>query len=582
MKLIQFQIKNYRNIIDSGVVPIGQIAAIVGQNECGKSNLLEALNKLNPFQPEKYSLGTDWPIDRWSEQDATAIVCTAEFEIEQPDLEKLMAAAPPKEPRGGSLNQPVMVTVKKGYENKPHFEWNQVITGILDDEKANAWVAANMPKCVYMDDYATFEGRAELDALITKIDQHGLKSLDEREKTILITLELAALKLKDLHAKSGGSETRSLRGFDTSAASRHLTQQFKHKWRQKAVKFNIRVDGPTMDILVEDQGLEAFIPLDQRSRGFQWYVSFIWRFTYASKGQFANCILLLDEPGVHLHHEGHRDLVDFFKALAETNQLIYTTHLSTMLDMGAPEALKIMEVKDHHASVRNSMVSAQRVPMMVIEQALGLAAGMSGLLGARKNLVVEGVTDVLVLHKLSGVLQKASRASLRDDLYLIPARGASKTPMYAGFMMGNQIPAAVLLDSDKAGEEARKKIGELKVLATNDAAVSVPKVLMLGKVVDSTVIEIEDLFPLDFYLGCINEAYGTNLKESDLPQDGNASAAARIEVTLKAKGRATELDKELVAGVLQRRFQGMQKLDDLPAGTSDKAGKLIAAINAAF
>lgn len=582
MKLLDFQIKNYRNIVDSGVVPVGRIAVLVGQNECGKSNLLEALYKLNPFQDTPYSLSTDWPIDLWAEQDPKAIVCTANFEIEPADMEKLLAAAPPTEQRGGGLTPPVMVKLTKGYENKLSIEWNQIITGILDDAKATAWVTANMPKCVYMDDYAMFEGRAELDQLITKIDkQGGEKALNEREKTILITLELAALKLRDLHNKSGASDSRTLRGFDTSAASRHLTMQFKHKWRQKAVKFNIRVDGPTMDILVEDQGLEAFIPLLQRSRGFQWYVSFIWRFTYASKGEFANCILLLDEPGVHLHHEGHKDLLDFFNALAETNQVIYTTHLSTMLDLGRPECLKIMEVRDHHASVRNSMVSAQRVPMMVIEQALGLAAGMSGLLGARKNLVVEGITDMLIIHKLAGVLAKSS-GGLRDDVYLIPAKGASKTPMYAGFMMGNQIPAAILLDSDKAGDEARKKIAELKVVTANDAAVVVPKVLMLGKAIDSSVIEIEDAFPLSFYLDCVNEAYGTNLKEADLPQDGNTSAATRIEAALKVKGRAKELDKELVAAVLQKRFHSMHKKEDLPPGTAEKAAKLIAAINTAF
>jgi energy-coupling factor transporter ATP-binding protein EcfA2 len=588
LKLLDFQITNYRNILDSGIVPVGKIAALVGQNECGKSNLLEALYKLNPFQPANYNLSSDWPIDRWAEQDPSAMVCAARFEIEDADLEKLFSAAPPVEPRTASLARPLLVTVRKGYSNKLDCEWNQVITGILDDSKANAWVQMNMPKCVYMDDYATFEGRAELDQLITKIDQNGgdgrgEAALNERERTILITLQLAALKLRDLHGKSGAPQNRSIRGFDTSAASRHLTQQFKQKWRQKAVKFNIRVDGPTLDILVEDQGLEAFIPLQQRSRGFQWYVSFIWRFTYASRGQFANCILLLDEPGVHLHHEGHRDLIEFFNSLTETNQLIFTTHLSTMLDLGQPEAIKIVEVRDHHASVRNSMVSSQRVPMMVIEQALGLSAGMSGLLGARKNVVVEGITDVLVIHKLAGVIEKSGGQGIRDDVYLIPAKGASKTPMYAGFMMGNRIPSAILLDSDEAGEEARKKIGELRVLGTDDTTVPIPKVLMLGKVMgDSAVVEIEDVFPLGFYIDCVNEAYGTNLREADLPEVGNTSAAARIESALKAKGRATALDKELIAAVLQRRFQSMHVKDDLPPGTENKAAKLIAAINAAF
>jgi hypothetical protein len=96
------------------------------------------------------------------------------------------------------------------------------------------------------------------------------------------------------------------------------------------------------------------------------------------------------------------------------------------------------------------------------------------------------------------------------------------------------------------------------------------------------VFEIEDLFPLTFYLDVVNEAYGTNLKEADVPDTAGTSAASRIEAALKAKGRATELDKELVAAALQRRFQTLHKKEDLPTGTAEKAAKLVGAINSAF
>lgn len=42
---------------------------------------------------------------------------------------------------------------------------------------------------------------------------------------------------------------------------------------------------------------------------------------------------------------------------------------------------------------------------------------------------------------------------------------------------------------------------------------------MLGKAVGSTNAEfaIEDLFPDDFYLSCVNEAYATKLTPADVP-----------------------------------------------------------------
>ncbi len=48
MKLISFQIQNYRSINDSGEIAVGKLASIVGRNEAGKSNLLLALQTLNP------------------------------------------------------------------------------------------------------------------------------------------------------------------------------------------------------------------------------------------------------------------------------------------------------------------------------------------------------------------------------------------------------------------------------------------------------------------------------------------------------------------------------------------------------
>ena len=46
MRLINFQIKNYRSIIDSGVVKLSEldnVSVFAGQNESGKSSILKAL-----------------------------------------------------------------------------------------------------------------------------------------------------------------------------------------------------------------------------------------------------------------------------------------------------------------------------------------------------------------------------------------------------------------------------------------------------------------------------------------------------------------------------------------------------------
>jgi ATPase subunit of ABC transporter with duplicated ATPase domains len=48
MKLIEAHATNYRNIIDSNPVRIGQSTCLVGKNEAGKSAFLKALEGLRP------------------------------------------------------------------------------------------------------------------------------------------------------------------------------------------------------------------------------------------------------------------------------------------------------------------------------------------------------------------------------------------------------------------------------------------------------------------------------------------------------------------------------------------------------
>jgi len=74
MDLKSFRITNYRNILDSHPVEVGRIAALVGQNECGKSNLLSALNGLNAFDGSGYNVEEDWPIDRWPPPAQPAVI----------------------------------------------------------------------------------------------------------------------------------------------------------------------------------------------------------------------------------------------------------------------------------------------------------------------------------------------------------------------------------------------------------------------------------------------------------------------------------------------------------------------------
>ncbi|HYM01135.1 MAG TPA: hypothetical protein VEZ90_19405 [Blastocatellia bacterium] len=600
MNLESFRVFNYRNIHDSGPIQVNRITGFVGQNECGKSNLFRALCTLNPFDDRVYSQDTDWPVDRWPAGDPSEIVAKATFSLLPGEITELFAfatdspqvsaqASPDYGPVAANPFSPppatLSVTAYKGYDNKLHIELDEISEpDRFNLERAEHWIAERLPKCLYMEDYGIFRGHVELDQLTARLQAHGRDNLSSEEETILVALDLAELRIEDLHSKAGSEQGRTLRAFDTRAASLHLTRRFAHTWKQKPLKFEIRVDGPSLDIHVEDEGLGTFVPLESRSRGFQWFVSFVWRFTHASKGKFSNCVLLLDEPGIFLHHAGHRDLLDYFEEFGQTNTLLYTTHLATMLDTAYPERIRIVEVWDHHGAVKNDMVSSQKEPMMVIESALGLAGGLSELLGSRQTLIVEGGDVVVILSRLSGVLRDSTEEGLSDRIFLLPADGTSKTPTYAAFMVGNGFDAGVLLDSDAEGFAAKKKISEKYPDELAEEKRKRFRVLMLGDAVKSPAKEfaIEDLFPVEFYLECINEAFSTNLKVADLPDDVGPQNRKRAEAALINRGRIKKLNRNLVLPPLVRRFDTFNLRHDLPQGTYEKAKALIQKINSIF
>ena len=60
----------------------------------------------------------------------------------------------------------------------------------------------------------------------------------------------------------------------------------------------------------------GMLPLEEQSRGFQWFFSFDLRFMHDSAGTFSGCVLLLDEPGMHLHPGGQDDLLQRFDEYA--------------------------------------------------------------------------------------------------------------------------------------------------------------------------------------------------------------------------------------------------------------------------
>ncbi|MHB8726428.1 MAG: AAA family ATPase [Casimicrobiaceae bacterium] len=103
LKAVRYRVQNFRNIDDSGWIPLEGVTAFVGRNESGKTALLKALHKFNPATPEPYNPQREFPRDRYTREfknGADWPVCTVAFELDgeiKDQIEAILDSPAPKE-----------------------------------------------------------------------------------------------------------------------------------------------------------------------------------------------------------------------------------------------------------------------------------------------------------------------------------------------------------------------------------------------------------------------------------------------------------------------------------------------------
>ncbi|MCL6590989.1 MAG: AAA family ATPase [Firmicutes bacterium] len=664
MFLKAFRVQMYKCIYDSGWIEVSPLTALVGKNESGKTSLLHALYRFNPFRPESYSIEKDWPRGRRKERDENQMVCSVRLELTPEeidhlavitgqnmtetiiearrnyagkleivfppgvfpdkhhprDIEEICASIPSlQEPVGDLFREKALEYIQEirdfAYDgrfseivkmfnakvselrtvasnpgsgtveskNEEAFIYNyanqiSVISRKLSEtltiyEKAHDYVVKNLPNFVYMSDYRIFSGSADL----LQVKQHLDKGLlSEEEKTFLTILELAGLNLEDEIAKEN-SPHRDQRQYDLDDASMMFTQLIAERWKQRLYEVQFRSDGHYFYTFVKDQRDQALIRLEERSKGFQWFFSFDLMFMNESNGTFKNCVILLDEPGLHLHPNAQKDLIRRMEEYAKSNTLIYTSHLPMLLDLERPESIRILRETENGTVVTANFIECQPEEKQVLEAALGFNT-ISSYLVAAENLIVQSLEDYWILLELARLTRRLQLPCIDEDVFLVPAGTAQNALNIASLMMGRKLQAAVLLNSDPAGFSAKDKFekGWLPHFQSNSA-----KVLLLGDCVDAGNRDFltEDLFPDDFYLAQVEEVYKKQLAIvgcEHLDLVGREPVAKRVAAALGKY--EIKFDKSLVTKAIRAYLTKVQTASGLPEQTREMTQKLFKTI----
>lgn len=283
------------------------------------------------------------------------------------------------------------------------------------------------------------------------------------------------------------------RDYRLNAATIRLTKAIREIWNptqdsRDANKLRIKVDGQYLKVVVEDD-LGVEVELDQRSEGFQWMVSFYVVFFAEALDKHRNAILLLDEPGQSLHALKQAEFRETLSKLSEKNQTIYTTHSPFLVGTNELDKVRVVEMVDRTAGtkVHLCLTATDSGAILPLQEALGYDLAQS-MFFHKKNLVLEGLTDMWYLEAISELLKADGKTGINDQIALIPANCASKVVYFATILHAQNLKVAALLDSDAEGDQAAKQdtlvnaLGAKRILRTKDA--------YTGKVANA---EIEDM-----------------------------------------------------------------------------------------
>jgi len=215
-----------------------------------------------------------------------------------------------------------------------------------------------------------------------------------------------------------------------------------------------------------------------------------------------NAILLLDEPGLHMHGTAQEKIIEFFAKLSRDNQLLYSTHSPFMIDGAHLErARAVYEDADGTTRVSEDVWPRDRDTLFPLQAALGYQIAQS-LFVAKRQVIIEGISDYWLLHALDIALATRGIPGLRQEITLVPSGGVTRLFPLASMLIGNNVEVAALLDGDEPGRREGKKLVE-KLLAGQDR-----KCLFIGDFLSYGGAEIEDIFAEKEYLSAVSEAFG--------------------------------------------------------------------------
>lgn len=512
MRLSSFRIKNYKSIKNTGdieVSGINNVFVLAGQNESGKSAVLQALSNFEQSHNKFYEDSKPFSVRdsllqsitcQYTIQDEDTFIrdvldeilgndhLAIEISDEEKDLlvSKLQTSLKRitltmQEEEGGIIkflcDNPSLQKVThlcESLENETPTE--EVIPPVSDQEPSiptPSWEINNenlaqvfwnyCPKIIFFDDFCSLlPNKILLSDLINKnTEAEGYKAVRNVEE--ILDFEFSSLQNLDDAARDALQQDHN----------KNLSITFEKSWHQKIYGNNKvqlkylfeKRDGEGEQgsyikffvITKEGQNLSP----KQRSKGLIWFLS-LWLELTAKKSVSNDTILLLDEPDQHLHIKAQEDMLQLINKLAEGKmQVFYSTHSPHLIDINNLGAIRLVANTEQDGTKLGELSkSATSDPKLIVDamqpisEAIGIRADTLINQTFNKCIILEGLSDFYYFQGMRLLLSK------KDIYTFLPSTSVKKIPSLISFCLGYGKQWKVITDDGPSGQKVFNEIKE--------------------------------------------------------------------------------------------------------------------------
>ena len=518
LKLVSFSITNFRSITKAHKLPISNSTILIGKNNEGKSNILNALaiamklirmhgrGMLAQLRVRSrwrrsglYERERDFPVQLQTKDPDGESIFRLEFELNKEEIEEFkkeiksnLNGTLPIEIHIGATDDPIprFLVIKKGRGSKTLQRKSQAISQFIGQRIDFTYIpalrtseaAVSVVEDMLSEELSVLEDNHEYQKALEKISELQQPILNKISEKITVPLQQFIPQIKV------------------------VTVRVSEEKRYSALR-------RSCEIIIDDG---TATPLERKGDGVKSLAAI--SLLRGQKQPNRASVLALEEPESHLHPQAIHRLKDVIDELSMDNQVVISTH--------SPLFVNRIDVSSNILIHSNKAKPAQYIHE--IRDLLGVKTS-DNLTHAKLVLLVEGDDDQESLSSIWAGSSPILMDALKNGILIVePIYGSGNLSYKLSVYQSVICDSHVFIDHDDAGKAAVDKAVGDGMLKVSDYHHAICKGM--------TESEFEDCLDSRIYCDSIQSTYGVNINKSTF-RNNKSKWSTRMKYTFLSQGK---------------------------------------------